>query len=140
MAMHEGPDGPAERLPETRYQPLGKWEPAPSAVPPLRSSLGLGLLVGAEPGLGNDSQSGRRGRSPSISTGHALRRRRSMARQITPRPTRTPGESDCTRSTVCVVYARKDAARQTVDRWTRSTRTSGRSAPSPIASGAEVSG
>ena len=30
MAMHEGPDGPAGAFPEMRYQPLGKWEPAPS--------------------------------------------------------------------------------------------------------------
>ena len=30
MAMHEGPDGPRRERPETEYQPLGKWEPAPS--------------------------------------------------------------------------------------------------------------
>src|SRR5512142_3451798 len=30
MALHEGPDGPREELPERRYEPLGKWEPAPS--------------------------------------------------------------------------------------------------------------
>ena len=35
-----------EPLPERRYQPLGKWEPAPSAVIPT-VAVGLGILLGA---------------------------------------------------------------------------------------------
>ncbi len=46
MAMHEGPDGPSEALPETRYEPLGQWEPAPSAMLPVFAA-GAGLLIGA---------------------------------------------------------------------------------------------
>ncbi len=45
MAMHEGPEGPIEELPEMRYQPLGKWEPAPSSSA-VAAVAGLGLLAG----------------------------------------------------------------------------------------------
>jgi FAD/FMN-containing dehydrogenase/Fe-S oxidoreductase len=45
MALHEGPEGPSEPLPESHYQPLGKWEPAPSlALPAI--AVGVGVLVG----------------------------------------------------------------------------------------------
>jgi FAD/FMN-containing dehydrogenase/Fe-S oxidoreductase len=46
MALREGPEGPAERLPEIRYQPLGKWEPAPSALVPVIAA-GAGMLLAA---------------------------------------------------------------------------------------------
>ncbi len=45
MALHEGPEGPSEPLPESSYQPLGKWEPAPSAVLPA-VAVGVGVLIG----------------------------------------------------------------------------------------------
>ncbi len=46
MALHEGPDGPSQPIPESRYQPLGKWEPAPSAALHV-FAVGLGMLLGA---------------------------------------------------------------------------------------------
>ena len=46
MALHEGPDGPRDHLPEHHYEPLGKWEPAPSAMVPVFAT-GLGVVVGA---------------------------------------------------------------------------------------------
>jgi hypothetical protein len=45
MALHEGPEGPPAPLPEVHYQPLGKWEPAPSAVLPA-IAVGVGVLLG----------------------------------------------------------------------------------------------
>lgn len=45
MAMHEGSDVPTRELPEMRYQPLGKWEPAPSAAA-VAAVVGLGVLAG----------------------------------------------------------------------------------------------
>jgi FAD/FMN-containing dehydrogenase/Fe-S oxidoreductase len=45
MAMHEGPEGPTGELPEASYQPLGKWEPAPSAAA-VAAVAGLGVLAG----------------------------------------------------------------------------------------------
>ncbi len=45
MALHEGPDGGTRALPEMRYQPLGKWEPAPSAAA-VAAVVGLGVLAG----------------------------------------------------------------------------------------------
>jgi len=45
MALHEGPDGPRGDLPEARYQPLGKWEPAPSPASYVAVAA-AGLLVG----------------------------------------------------------------------------------------------
>ena len=45
MAMHEGPEGPTRELPEMRYQPLGKWEPAPSLAT-TAAVFGLGVLGG----------------------------------------------------------------------------------------------
>ena len=46
MAMHEGPAGPSEPLPERYYQPLGQREPAPS--PQLTVGVFcLGALIGA---------------------------------------------------------------------------------------------
>jgi Fe-S oxidoreductase len=46
MALHQGPSGPPGQLPEMGYQPLGKWEPQPSAVVPVVAA-GLGVLLGA---------------------------------------------------------------------------------------------
>ena len=45
MAMHEGPEGPQRELPEMSYQPLGKWEPAPSLAA-TAAVVGLGVLAG----------------------------------------------------------------------------------------------
>jgi Fe-S oxidoreductase len=45
MALREGPEGPVEERPEMRYQPLGKWEPAPSPAA-IAAIAGLGLLAG----------------------------------------------------------------------------------------------
>jgi FAD/FMN-containing dehydrogenase len=45
MALHEGPDGLREELPERRYEPLGKWEPAPSLAA-TAAFVGAGLLLG----------------------------------------------------------------------------------------------
>ena len=45
MAMHEGPEGPSDELPEMQYQPLGKWEPAPSLAA-IAAVAGLGVLAG----------------------------------------------------------------------------------------------
>ena len=45
MAMHEGPEGPSRELPEMSYQPLGKWEPAPSLAA-TAAVVGLGVLAG----------------------------------------------------------------------------------------------
>ena len=45
MAMHEGPEGPPRELPEMSYQPLGKWEPAPSLAATV-AVVGLGVLAG----------------------------------------------------------------------------------------------
>ena len=45
MALHEGPDGPPDPLPERQYQPLGKWEPEPSPTIPF-VAMGMGVLVG----------------------------------------------------------------------------------------------
>ncbi|MGE5755427.1 MAG: FAD-binding and (Fe-S)-binding domain-containing protein, partial [Planctomycetaceae bacterium] len=45
MALHEGPDGPREELPERRYEPLGKWEPAPSLAA-TAAVVGAGALLG----------------------------------------------------------------------------------------------
>jgi hypothetical protein len=45
MALHEGPEGVEGELPEFAYQPLGKWEPAPTAgVAAL--ALGVGAVLG----------------------------------------------------------------------------------------------
>jgi hypothetical protein len=49
MAIHEGPEGPSRELPEMEYQPLGKWEPAPSLAA-TALVMGAALLAGA--GLG----------------------------------------------------------------------------------------
>ena len=46
MALHEGPDGAARDLPESDYQPLGKWEPEPSTAA-VALTLGLGVVAGA---------------------------------------------------------------------------------------------
>ena len=46
MALHEGPEGPAEALPEMSYQPLGKWEPQPGAAL-TALAIGSGVLAGA---------------------------------------------------------------------------------------------
>ncbi|MBX6311739.1 MAG: FAD-binding oxidoreductase [Isosphaeraceae bacterium] len=45
MAMHEGPSGPPEALPEYRYEALGKWEPEPSPASTV-VALGAGVLAG----------------------------------------------------------------------------------------------
>ena len=45
MAMREGPEGPRRDLPEQSYQPLGKWEPAPSTAA-VAAVCGAGLLAG----------------------------------------------------------------------------------------------
>ena len=45
MAMREGPDGPAGELPESSYEPLGKWEPAPSLAATAVVG-GAGILLG----------------------------------------------------------------------------------------------
>ncbi len=45
MALREGPDGPRRPLPERDYQPLGKWEPAPSPAA-VAAVAGLGMLAG----------------------------------------------------------------------------------------------
>ena len=60
MAMHEGPDGPEGVLPEACYQPLGKWEPEPSAAA-VAAVVGLGVLAGA--GLAWAFTRGRRSRT-----------------------------------------------------------------------------
>jgi len=65
MAMHEGPDGPTRALPEMRYQPLGKWEPAPSAAA-VAAVAGLGLLAG----VGLVWALTRDRRSPRVSLNH----------------------------------------------------------------------
>jgi Fe-S oxidoreductase len=45
MALHEGPQGPDGGIPEAEYEPLGKWEPAPT--PGLAVvALGVGALLG----------------------------------------------------------------------------------------------
>jgi hypothetical protein len=45
MALHEGPHGPDGELPEREYEPLGRWEPAPT--PGLAVvALGVGVLLG----------------------------------------------------------------------------------------------
>jgi Fe-S oxidoreductase len=47
MAIHEGPQGPSEPLPEMRYQPLGKWRPESAAAPALAAvALGVGAVAG----------------------------------------------------------------------------------------------
>lgn len=45
MAMHEGPHGPHTRLPESAYQPLGKWRPRPSPAA-VAAVAGAGLVLG----------------------------------------------------------------------------------------------
>jgi hypothetical protein len=45
MALQEGPEGPRRPLPERGYQPLGKWEPAPSLAA-TAAVVGLGVLAG----------------------------------------------------------------------------------------------
>jgi FAD/FMN-containing dehydrogenase/Fe-S oxidoreductase len=45
MALRQGPEGPRGNLPETSYQPLGKWEPAPSLAA-TAAVAGLGVLAG----------------------------------------------------------------------------------------------
>ena len=45
MALHEGPAGPPKPLPESHYQPLGQWEPEPSALVPAMV-VGAGVLLG----------------------------------------------------------------------------------------------
>jgi FAD/FMN-containing dehydrogenase/NAD-dependent dihydropyrimidine dehydrogenase PreA subunit len=45
MALREGPQGPSGELPEGRYEPLGKWEPAPSLAA-YATVVGAGVLVG----------------------------------------------------------------------------------------------
>ncbi len=45
MAMHEGPEGPMREMPEGRYEPLGKWRPAPSHAA-VAAVVGVGLLAG----------------------------------------------------------------------------------------------
>jgi Fe-S oxidoreductase len=45
MALHEGPDGPREELPERRYEPLGRWRPAPSLAA-TAAVVGAGVLLG----------------------------------------------------------------------------------------------
>lgn len=52
MALHEGPEGVEGPHPEASYEPLGKWEPAPTpgvAAVALGTGvlLGLGLVLGA---------------------------------------------------------------------------------------------
>ncbi len=52
MALHEGPEGMEGPHPEASYEPLGKWEPAPTpgvAAVALGAGvlLGLGLVLGA---------------------------------------------------------------------------------------------
>jgi Fe-S oxidoreductase len=45
MALQEGPEGVEDKFPEREYQPLGKWEPAPT--PGLAVlALGVGALLG----------------------------------------------------------------------------------------------
>jgi FAD/FMN-containing dehydrogenase/Fe-S oxidoreductase len=45
MAMTEGPDGPESELPESHYEPLGKWEPKPSLAE-IAMVGGAGVLLG----------------------------------------------------------------------------------------------
>ncbi|MCA1685294.1 MAG: hypothetical protein LC745_04800, partial [Planctomycetia bacterium] len=47
MAMREGPDGPVRERPEMRYEPLGKWQPAPS-----RAAVAAVVVVGVLAGVG----------------------------------------------------------------------------------------
>ncbi len=46
MALHEGPQGPDQPLPEMSYQPLGKWEPDAPLLTETAALLGTGLFVG----------------------------------------------------------------------------------------------
>ncbi len=45
MALHEGPEDPSDTLSEWGYEPLGKWEPAPSLAD-TAMVVGAGVLVG----------------------------------------------------------------------------------------------
>jgi Fe-S oxidoreductase len=45
MALHEGPQGPRIDHPEDTYQPLGRWEPAPSPAA-VALAAGAGLMAG----------------------------------------------------------------------------------------------
>jgi Fe-S oxidoreductase len=45
MALRDGPAGPRRDLPEMAYQPLGKWEPAPSLAA-TTAVAALGVLAG----------------------------------------------------------------------------------------------
>jgi FAD/FMN-containing dehydrogenase/Fe-S oxidoreductase len=56
MAMDEGPEGP-EGLPEEHYEPLGKWNPAPS-VGTMTAVMGMGVVAGL--GLAAIARRGRR--------------------------------------------------------------------------------
>jgi hypothetical protein len=45
MALHEGPSGPRQDLPETDYQPLGVWKPEPTRTD-VAIVAGIGVLAG----------------------------------------------------------------------------------------------
>jgi FAD/FMN-containing dehydrogenase/Fe-S oxidoreductase len=47
MAMREGPRGPGDQVPERSYEPLGKWEPAPTLA-----TVGAVAAIGMLTGLG----------------------------------------------------------------------------------------
>jgi FAD/FMN-containing dehydrogenase/Fe-S oxidoreductase len=69
MALHEGPVGPEHAVPEADYQPLGKWEPAPTP-----GVVALAMGVGALVGFGLTQALGRPSHGRSLGS-HGLSRR-----------------------------------------------------------------